>query len=190
MLKNRDITLPTKVCLVKARQSKLLVFPIVTYGCESWTIKKWTVVLQKTLESHLDRKEIKPVHSKESQSWIFIGRTDAEAPLLWPPDVKSWLTGKRPWCWERLKVGGEGDDRGGDSWMASPTWWTWVWISSRSWWWTGNPGCWPLFVHGVTKSQTQLSDWTELNWWWFPPYGRKWRRASWWKWKRRVKKLA
>ena len=76
-----------------------------------------------------------------NQSWIFIGRTDAEAesPILWPPDVKSWLR-KRPWCWERLKEGGEGDDRGWDGWMASPTGWTWVWASSGSWWWTGRPG--------------------------------------------------
>ena len=77
------------------------------YGCESWTIKKaecqiidafWTVVLEKTLESPLDGKEIKPVNPKEYQSWIFIGKTDAEAeaPILWPPDVKSWLTGKDP----------------------------------------------------------------------------------------------
>ena len=77
-----------------------------------------------------------------NQSWIFIERTDAEAEasILWPPDVKNWLIFKRPWCWERLKAGGEGDDRGWDSWLASLTWWTWVWSSSRSWWWTGKPG--------------------------------------------------
>ena len=99
ILKSRDITLPTKVCLVKA-----MVFPVVTYGYESWTIKKWvpknwcfwTVVLEKTLDSPLDCKEIQPVHPKGDQSWIFIGRTDAEAetPILWPPDVMNWLTGK------------------------------------------------------------------------------------------------
>ena len=77
---------------------------------------------------------------QENKSWIFSGRTDdeAEAAILWPPDVKNWL--KRPWCWERLKVGGEGDDRGWDGWMASPTQWTWVWASPGSWWWTGRPG--------------------------------------------------
>ena len=86
--------------------------------------------------------KIKPVSPKGNQSWIFIGWTDAEAaaPILWPPDEKNWLTGKRPWCWERLKAGGEGDDRGWDGWMASLTWGTWVWASSRSWWWTGKPG--------------------------------------------------
>ena len=102
ILKSKDITLPTKICLVKA-----MVFPVVIYGCESWTIKKiwlpknwcfWTVVLEKTLESPLDCKEIQPVHPKGNQSWIFIERTDAEAetPKLWPPDVKNWLTVKDP----------------------------------------------------------------------------------------------
>ena len=95
---------------------------------ESWAPKNWcfwTVVLEKTLENPLDNKEIKPVNPKGNQSWIFIGRTDAEAetPILWPPDAKNWLTGK-DWCWERLKAGGEGDDRGWDGWVASPTQWT------------------------------------------------------------------
>ena len=101
----------------------------------------WTVVLEKTLESPLDYKEIKAVNPKGNQSWIFTGRTDAEAETLihWPPDVKNWLIG-RPWCWERLKAGGEGDDRGWDGWMASLTWWTWVWASFGSWWRTGKPG--------------------------------------------------
>ena len=102
ILKSRDITLPTKVCLVKA-----MVFPVVMYGCESWTVKKaerqsfwcfWTVVLKKTLESPLDSKEIQPVHSKGDQSWVFIGRTDVEAetPIFWPPNVKSWFIWKDP----------------------------------------------------------------------------------------------
>ena len=100
VLKSRDITLPTKVCIVKA-----VVFPLVMYRCESWTIKKaehqridfWTVVLDKTLESPLDSKEIKSVNTKGNQPWIFIGRTDAEAeaPILWPPDAKSQLTGRK-----------------------------------------------------------------------------------------------
>ena len=95
IFKSRDITLPTKVHLVKA-----MVFPVVMYGCERWTVKKawsfWTVVLEKTLESPLDCKEIQPVHSKGGQSWVFIGRTDAKAetPVLWPPHAKSWLIGK------------------------------------------------------------------------------------------------
>ena len=111
---------------------------------ESWTLKNWcfwTVVLEKTLESPLDCKEIQLVYPKEDQSWVFIGRTDieAETPILWPPDVKSWLIWKDPDA-ERLRAGGEGDDRGWDGWMASPTQWTWVWVDSGSWWWTGRPG--------------------------------------------------
>ena len=95
ILKSRDMFLPTKVCLVKA-----MVFPVVMYGCESWTVKKaerqridafelW--LLEKTLESPLDCKEIQPVHSKGDQSWVFIGRTDAKAetPILWSPHAKS-----------------------------------------------------------------------------------------------------
>ena len=101
-LKSRDVTLPTKVHLVKA-----MVFPLVMYGCESWTIKKaecrridafelWC--WRKLFESPLDCEEIQPVHPKRNQSWIFIGRTDieAETPILWPPDMKNWLTGKDP----------------------------------------------------------------------------------------------
>ena len=113
-------------------------------GEESWVPKNWcfwTVVLEKTLESPLDCKESQPVHPKGNQSWIFIRRTDAEAeaPILWPTDTKSWPIGKG-WFWERLRAGGEGDDRGWDGWMASPTQWTWVWLNSGSWWWTGKPG--------------------------------------------------
>ena len=100
----------------------------------------WTVVFEKTLESPLDCKEIQPVHLKEDQSWIFIGRTDAKSwnsntLPTWCKELPHW---KRPWCWERLKVR-EGDDRGRDGWMASLTWWIWVWGNSRSWWWTGRP---------------------------------------------------
>ena len=94
ILKSRDIILPTKVCIVKA-----MIFPVVMYGCKSWSIKKaecrrvddfWAMVLEKTLESPLDSKEIKPVNPKGNQPWIFIGRTVAEAPILWPPNAKSW----------------------------------------------------------------------------------------------------
>ena len=100
ILKSRDITLPTKVHLVKA-----VIFPVVMHGCESYTIKKaelWRIdafklwCWRRLFESPLDCKEIQPVNPKGNQSWIFIGRTDAvaEAPILWPPDVKNWLTGK------------------------------------------------------------------------------------------------
>ena len=111
ILKSRDITLPTMVFLVKA-----MVFPVVMYGCECWDYKEswvpknwcsWTVVLEKTLESLLDGKEIQPVHPKGNQSWIFTGRTDAEAetPIPQPPDAKNRLTGKdldagKDWRWE------------------------------------------------------------------------------------------
>ena len=133
---------------------------------ERWAPKNWcfwTVVLEKTLESPLDCKEIQPVHPKGDQSWVFIGKTDVEAetPILWPPAAKSWLILKRPWCWERLKEG-EGDDRGWDGRMASPTQWTWVWVDSSSWWWDREAWC--AVVHGVAKSRTRLSDWNELNW--------------------------
>ena len=126
---------------------------------ESWALKNWcfwTVVLEKTLESPLDSKEIQPVHPKGNQSWIFTGRTDAEAetPILWPPDAKNLLIGKDP------DAGGEENDRGRDGWMASPTWWTWVWVNSRNWWWTGRPG-----MLQSTGSQRVGHDWvTELNW--------------------------
>ena len=112
---------------------------------ESWVPKNWyfaTAVLEKALESHLDSKKIKPVNPKGNQSWIFIGRTyvEAEAPILCQTCCKELTHWKRPWCWERLKVGGEGDDRGWDGWKATPIKWTWVWVNSGSWWWTGRPG--------------------------------------------------
>ena len=102
----------------------------------------WTVVLEKTLESPLDSREVQPIHPKGDQSWVFFGRTyaEAETPILWPPDAKKLTCYKRPWCWERLKTGGEGDDRGWDGWMASLTRWTWVLVSSGRWWRIGKPG--------------------------------------------------
>ena len=135
--------MPTKVRVVKA-----MVFPEWMWELdykESWVLKNWcfwTVVLDKTLESPLDCKEFQPVHPKGNSFWIFIGRTDAEAEtlVLWPPDAKSWRIWKDPdagkdWRWEEK----EGDDRGWDGWMASPTQWAWVWVNSGSWWWTGRP---------------------------------------------------
>ena len=184
------ITLPTKVHLVKA-----MVFPVVMYGCESWTIKKaehrridafklwcWRRLLRipwterRSNQSIL--KEISPEYSSEELmlklKLQFFGhlmqRTDSF---------------KRPWCWERLKAGEE-DDKGCDSWMASPPQWTWVWVSFRSWWWTGKPGVlqsmglqrvghdwvtelkYLLILNAkclthLTIQFAQLSDWTELN---------------------------
>ena len=162
---SRDITLSTKVCLVKA-----MVFPVVMYGCESWTIKVakrqridafelWC--WRRLFESPLDCKEIQPVHPKGDQPWVSIGRTDAEAetPIFWPPDAKSWLNGKA-WCWEGLGAGGEGDNRGWDVWMASPTQWTWDWVNSRSWWWTGRPGV----LQSMESQRVRHNSATELNW--------------------------
>ena len=111
---------------------------------ESWVPKNWcfwTVVLEKTLESPLDFKEIQPVHPKGDQSQVLIGRTDAEAetPILWLPDAKNWLIWKDPDAGKDWRQGGEGDDRGWDSWMASLTQWTWVCVNSGSWWWTERP---------------------------------------------------
>ena len=131
---------------------------------ESWAPKNWcfwTVVLEKILESPLDCKEIQPVHPKGDQSWVFIGATDVEAetPILGHlcKELTHW---KRPWCRERLKVGGEGEDRGWDGWMASPARWTWVWVNSGSWWWTGKAGMLQSMV-----LQKAGHDWlTELNW--------------------------
>jgi len=131
---------------------------------ESWALKNWcfwTVVLEKTLENPLDCKEVQPVHPKGDKSWVFITRTDvvAETQILWPPDAEL-INLKIPWCWERLRAGGEGDDRGWDGWLASPTQWTWVWVDSRSWWWTGRPG-----VLQFIGLQRFGHDWaTELNW--------------------------
>ena len=112
---------------------------------ESWVPKNscfWTVVLEKTLESPLDCKEIQPVHLKGDWSWVLIGRTDVEAetPNTWATRCEELTHLKRPWCWESLRAGGEGDDRGWDGWMASLTQRTWVWVNSGSWWWTGRPG--------------------------------------------------
>ena len=163
ILKSRDVTLPTKVRLVKA-----MVFPVVMYGCESWTIKKAEhrrIAFELWCWRRLLRvcKEIQPVNPKRNnQYWIFIGWTDAEAetPILWPPDVKNWHIWKRPWCWERLKVGAEGDDRGWDGWMASLTRWTCVWVGSGSWGWTGKPG----MLLGVAWYCKELDTTEQLNW--------------------------
>ena len=129
---------------------------------ESWVPKNWcfwTVVLEKTLESPLDCKEIQPVNPKGNQSWIFIGRNDAEAeaPILWPPDAKNWLIGKDP---------DAGKDRRQEEKGTTEDWWldgitdsmTWVWASSGSWM---DREAWCALVHGVTKSWTQLSVWIE-----------------------------
>ena len=130
---------------------------------ENWPQKNWcfwSVVFAKTLESPLNSKEIQPVHPKGTQSWIFIGRTDAEieTPILWPPDAKNWLIGKDPDAGKDRRQEEKGMTE--DGWMASLTQWTWVWVNSRSWWRTGRPD-----VLQSMGSQRVEHDWaTELNW--------------------------
>ena len=125
---------------------------------EGWVLKNWCfwiVVLEKTLESPWDHKEIKPVNPKGNQSWIFIGRThtEEETPILWPPDAKNWLIGKDPDAGKDWRQE-EKETRGWDGWMASPMLWKWVWVNSRSWWWTEKPGV----------LQSMGSQRVELNW--------------------------
>ena len=159
ILITRDITLPKNVHLVKA-----IIFPVVIYVCYSWTIKKaecwridafelwcWRRLLRISWtarrSNQFNLKEISPEYSLEGlmlklKLWYF---------GLWCEELTHL---KRPWCWERVKAEGEGDDRGWDGWMTSPTQWTWVFVNSGSWWWTGRPGV------------LQIGhDWaTELNW--------------------------
>ena len=165
ILKSRDITLPTKICPIKA-----MVFPVVMYWCEIWTIKKaecWRidafelwycrrllrVPWTERRSNHSILKEISPGCSLEGLMFKLklqyfghlMQRTDSFEKIL--------MLGK-------IKAEGEGDNRGWDGWMASPTQWTWVWVNSGSWWWTGRPG---VLQSMGAKSQTRLSDWTELR---------------------------
>ena len=166
ILKSRDITLPTKVCLVKA-----MVFPVVMYGCDSWTVKKakhwridafeswcWKRLLRVPWTARRSNqsilKELSPGCSLEGLCWSRNSNTLATS-------CEELTHLKRPWYWERLKVGGEGDDRRWDGWMASPTRWTWVWVNSGSWWWTGRPGCCSSWGHKESDTTEQLN-WTEI----------------------------
>ena len=147
ILKSRDITLPTMAHLVKA-----MVFPVVMYGCESWTIKKaklqridaielwsWIKLLRvpwtakRANQSIL--KEISPEYSLEGLMLKLKLKLQSFGHLM-----QRTASLESPWCWERLKAGGERDNRWWDGWMASPTQWTWVWANFDSWWWTGKPG--------------------------------------------------
>ena len=165
ILKSRDITLQTKVCLVKAT-----VFPVVMYGCKSWTIKKaehwridafelwcWRRLLRVSWTTRRSNQSILNEISLEYS----LERLMLKLKLQYFGHLMQITDSlKRPWCWERLKAGGEGDGRGWDSWMVSPTQWTWVWVNSRNWWWTGRPDV--LQSMGL-QSRTWLSNWTELK---------------------------
>ena len=144
-----------------------MVFPVVSMDMRAgpqgnWNPRNWyfwTAVLEKTLESLLDCKEMQPVNPKENQSWFLEGlmlKLNSNTLATWCEELTHL---KRPWCWERLKAGTEGDGRGWDGWMAIPTQWTWVWVNSVSWWWTGRPD-----VLQSMGSQRVGHDWvTELN---------------------------
>ena len=133
--KRRDIILPTKIHIVKAMFfSSNCVWMWELYHKEGRVLKNLCfqiVVLEmKTLESPLDSKKIKPVNPKGDQTWVFIGRTEAEAPIPWPPNMKNQLIRKDPDSEKDLKAGGKGANRGPDRCMASLTQWSWVWANS------------------------------------------------------------
>ena len=164
-LKSRDITLPTKVRLIKA-----MVFPVVVYGCESWSIKKaecrrtdafelwcWKSLLRVPWSARRSNQSILKEISPECSLEGLMLKLNSNTLATWCEELTYW---KWPWCWERLEAGEEGDNRGWDGWMASPTQWTWVWVNSGNWWWTGRPG---VLESMGSQIQTWLSAWTELR---------------------------
>ena len=165
IFKSRDITLPTKVYLVKA-----MVFPVVIYGCNSWTVKKaerwridafelwcWRRLLGVPWTARRSNQSIlrRSVLSVLWKDWCWGWNSNTLA--TWCEELAHW---KRPWCWERLKEGGEGDDRGWDGWMASLIQ---DMSLSKLWELVMDREAWHAAIHGVTKSRTRLSNWTELK---------------------------
>ena len=147
-----------------------MVFPVVMYGCENWTIKKaehqrtdafelwcWRRLLRVPWTARRSNQSILREISLEcSLNWCWSWNSNTLA--TWCKELTHW---KRPWCWERLRAGGEGDDRGWDGWMASP----WVWVNSRSWWWTGRPGVLQFMESQRVRHDGVIKlNWTELNW--------------------------
>ena len=170
VFKSRDITLPTKVCLVKA-----MVFPVVMYGCESWILKKAECRRIDAFELECWRRLLRvPWIARRSNQFILkeISPGCSLEGMMLPKKHQSWNSStlatsceelthwKRLWCWEGLGAGGEGDDRGWDGLMASLTRWMWLWVNSRSWWWTGRPGV--LQFMGLQRIEHNWA--TELNW--------------------------
>ena len=174
ILKSRDVTLPIRVCLVQA-----MVFPVVMYGCESWTIKKaehlridsfelwcwrrllrvpWTARRLPWTARRSNQSVLKKISPEYSLEGLML-KLKIQYSGTWWEELTHW---KRPWCWQRLKAGGEGDNRGWDGWMASTDWMDMS--LSRLQVLVMDRGAWHAAVHGVTKSRTRLRDWTQLNW--------------------------
>ena len=168
IFKSRDITLLTKVCLVKA-----MVFPVVMYGCESWTVKKaerwridafevwcWRRLLRvpwtARRSNQFTLKEMNPGISLEGM--ILKLKLQCSGHLMRRVDSL-----ERPWCWEGLGAGGKGDNRGWGGWMASLTRQRWVWVNSRRWWWTGRPGALQSWGHKELDT-TEWLNWTKWFW--------------------------
>ena len=165
ILKSRNITLPAQVHLFKA-----MVFPVVMYGCECWPIKKaehwrtdafklwcWRRLLRVPWTAmRSNQSTLKEISPEYSLKWLML-KLNSNTLATWCEKLTPW---KRPWCWERLKAGGEGDDRGWDGWIASPTRWTWVWAISRSWWWTGKSG----MLQSMGLQRVRHNQVTELKW--------------------------
>ena len=169
IFKSREIALPTKFHLVKA-----MVFLVVMYGCESWSIKKvghrridafelwcWRRLLRVPWTARRSNQSIlKEISPGCSLNGLML-KLNANVLTTWCEELTHWKT---PWCWERLKVGGE-RDRGWDDWMASWTQWTWVWVNSGSWWWTGRAGILQsMGLQRIGHDWTTELNWTERHW--------------------------